>query len=114
ALNDRLQRPCQFEYISLPWRHSAQLFLGSESQSVPRPSDFTAQNVTQRLDFLKGAPGADGNAGERLFRDGDRQASRLPQHMIEIAKQRAAAGENDTLVDDIGGKFRRGVLKRDL
>src|SRR5690606_12206523 len=36
------------------------------------------------------------------------------QHMIEIAKQRAAAGENDTLVDDIGGKFRRGVLKRDL
>src|SRR5690606_10869099 len=36
------------------------------------------------------------------------------QHMIEIAEKRAAAGENDTLVDDIGGKFRRGVLKRDL
>jgi hypothetical protein len=29
----------------------------------------------------------------------------MPQHQVEIAEQRAAAGEHDPLVDDVGGKF---------
>ena len=36
------------------------------------------------------------------------------QHVVEIAEQRAAAGQHDALVDDVGGEFRRGVLERHL
>ena len=38
----------------------------------------------------------------------------MAQHEIQIAEQRAAAGQHDALVDDVGGQFRRGVLQRDL
>src|SRR5260221_12883055 len=34
--------------------------------------------------------------------------------MVEIAEQRAAAGQDNTLVDDVGGQFRRRVLEGDL
>jgi hypothetical protein len=59
-------------------------------------------------------PGAERDAGQRLVGDGDRQAGGVAQHEVEIAEQRAAAGEHDALVDDVGGQFRRGVLERDL
>jgi len=34
--------------------------------------------------------------------------------MIEIAEQRAAAGEHDALVDDVGRQLRRRMLEGDL
>src|SRR3546814_1377973 len=48
-----------------------------------------------------------------LFRS-HRQAGGVPEHEIQVAEQRAAAGEHDALVDDVGGKLRRGVLEGDL
>src|SRR5258707_12289015 len=38
----------------------------------------------------------------------------MPQHQVKIAEQRAAAGQHDPLIDDIGGEFRSGVLERHL
>ena len=45
--------------------------------------------------------GAQSHAGQRLVRDGNRQPGGVTQHQIEIAKQRAAAGQHNTFVDDI-------------
>jgi hypothetical protein len=38
----------------------------------------------------------------------------MAQDRVQIGQQRAAAGQHDALVDDVGGQFRRGVLQRDL
>src|SRR5260370_15876871 len=38
----------------------------------------------------------------------------MPQHQVEIAEQRAAAGQHAPLVDDVGGEFRGRVLERYL
>src|SRR6266849_4432898 len=38
----------------------------------------------------------------------------MPQHQVDIAEQRAAAGQHDPLVDDVGGEFGGRVLERHL
>src|SRR5438067_13764253 len=38
----------------------------------------------------------------------------MPQHQVEIAKQCAAAGQHDPLIDTVGGEFGGGVLERYL
>ena len=38
----------------------------------------------------------------------------MTQDEIQIAQQRAAAGQHDALVDDVGRQFRRRVLERNL
>src|SRR5260370_11216931 len=38
----------------------------------------------------------------------------MPQHQVEIAEQRAAAGQHDALVDDVGGEFGGRMLERHL
>src|SRR3954447_16192238 len=63
--------------------------------------------------FLQRAAGAERNAGERIVGDGDGKAGFVAQHLVETLKQRAAAGEDDALVADVGGELRRGILERD-
>src|SRR5689334_15992928 len=70
------------------------------------------QHVLQSLHFLEAAPGAERNAAQRIVGDGDGKARRVAQDEIEIAEQRAAAGQNNSLVDDVGSKFRCGVFER--
>lgn len=38
----------------------------------------------------------------------------MAQDVIQVAQQRTATGQHDTLVDDIGGQFGRRMLKGDL
>src|ERR1700719_1692619 len=38
----------------------------------------------------------------------------MPQHQVEVAEQRAAAGQHDPLVDDVAGEFGGCVLERHL
>ena len=72
------------------------------------------QHVLEHLHLLEAAAGAERDAGQRIVGDRDRQAGRMAQHEVEIAEQRAAAGQHDALVDDVGGELRRRVLERDL
>ena len=43
-------------------------------------------SVLQRLHFLQAAPGAQRDAGQRIVGDGDRQAGRIAQHLIQIGR----------------------------
>src|SRR3954471_13430804 len=65
-------------------------------------------------DFLFHRPaGADRDAGEGIVGDRDRKAGLVAKHLVQPLQQGAAAGEDDALVDDVGGKLGRGVLERD-
>src|SRR3954471_22657207 len=72
------------------------------------------QKVFQRLHLFQGASGAERDAAQRVLGDRYRQSGRMTQHEIQIGEQRAAASQHDTLIDDIGGQFGRGVFERDL
>src|SRR5579871_4712834 len=50
----------------------------------------------------------------RINGDRHRQPGRMAQDEIEIAEQRAAAGQHDALVDDVGGEFGGGVFEGHL
>src|SRR4051794_21903692 len=72
------------------------------------------QHMPQRLHLLERPSGAERDATERIVGDRNRQTGRMPDDMIEIGEERAAAGQHDPLVDDVGGELWRGVLQRHL
>ena len=72
------------------------------------------QDVPERLQFLKAAAGAERNAGKRILGNRNRQPRGIAQNAIDIAKQRAAAGHDNALLDNVSGKFGRGLLKGHL
>jgi len=63
--------------------------------------------------FLERASSAERDAGEWIVGDGDGQPRLVAKHLVESLKQRTAAGEDDPLVANVGGEFRRRVLERD-
>jgi hypothetical protein len=66
------------------------------------------------VDFLHSVAGAQGHAQQGLLGHRDRQAGGLAQDSVHVRQHGAAAGEDDALVDDVGGQFGRGVLEADL
>src|SRR6188768_2448733 len=59
--------------------------------------------------FLERPSGGERHAGERVFGDRDRQAGLVTQHFVEALQQRAAASEDNALVANVGGQFRRRI-----
>ena len=49
------------------------------------------------------AAGAEGDAIERIFGKADGQAGDPRDHLVDAMEQRAAAGHDDALVEDVGG-----------
>src|SRR3546814_3371309 len=75
-------------------------------------SDLRREDAAE--DFLFQRPASpQRDAGQRIVGDGDGEAGLVAQHFVETLQQRAAAGEDDALVDDVGGQLRRGILERD-
>ena len=56
-------------------------------------------------------PGADRHALERVVGDVARHAGLLGQQFVQVPKERAAAGEDDAAVDDVGGELRGRLLE---
>ncbi len=80
--------------------------------SLPGPASGGQQNAAE--DFLLERPaGADGDAGQGIVGDGDGKARLVAENLVQPLEQGAAAGQDDALVDDVGGELRRGILKRD-
>ena len=67
-----------------------------------------------RVELLEDDAGAAGDAGQRVVGDVDRHLGRLGDAPVEAGQQRAAAGEDDALVHDVGDELGRGLLDRVL
>src|SRR4051812_38107284 len=79
-----------------------------------RPSLSDNRHLSQKIHVLKRLAGAANDASERIFRERDRKAGLLLDQDVEVREQRAAAGEDDAVVDDVGGKLGRSALERGL
>src|SRR5690606_11531645 len=51
---------------------------------------------------------------QRIVGDDDRQAGFFHQQLVDVAQQRAAAGEHDAALRDVGAELRRRLLQRFL
>src|ERR1700688_1878650 len=80
---------------------------------LPRGVFSVDRNQTQQVEIAQHFSGAQHHRGQRVVGDRDRQAGFFPDALVEIAQERAAAGEDDAAVADIGGKFRRSTFQRD-
>ena len=64
------------------------------------------------VEILEHLAGAAHDAGERVVGDVDRHLGRLRHAPVEAREERAAAGEHDALVHDVGDELRRRLLDR--
>jgi len=60
------------------------------------------QRVSQNVEVLQREAGADGNGGERVIGDVAGDAGDFGEQVVEVTQQRAAAGEDHALVNDVG------------
>ena len=68
----------------------------------------------ERVELLEGLTAADRHAVQRVVGDEDRHAGLVLEAGVEAVEQRAAAGEHDALLHDVGGELRRRLVERDL
>ena len=68
----------------------------------------------EEAEFVQAAAGADGDSGQRVFGQHDGKTGRFSQQDVHVLEARAAADQDDALVDDIRRQFRRRMLQRDL
>src|SRR5580704_2421876 len=66
----------------------------------------------QLVHQLENPPTAACHAGERVIRYDDREAGFLGEELVDVAKERATAGEDDATLGDIGSKLRGSLLQR--
>ena len=72
------------------------------------------QHAVHVVELLEDDAGAAGDAGQRVVGDVDRHLGRLGDAPVEAGEQRAATGEHDALVHDVGDELRRRLLDRVL
>src|SRR5690606_14259067 len=72
------------------------------------------ENGAQLFKVLKGFAAATYHAGERIFGHHHRQAGFFLEQAVQVAQQRAAAGQGDALVGDVGAQFGGRLFQRDL
>src|SRR5215210_2288983 len=66
----------------------------------------------ERLQLLERAPRPLGHAGERRLGELDRHAGLAAHAVLEAAQQRAATGQQDASLGDVGGQLGRRLLER--
>lgn len=114
--------PCRFHF-SKRAENSWDCWLGlcRPSDFVPSPSSWRLtrfqttvpvypritplrlfQRIPQNVEVLQGEAGADGNGGEGVVGDVAGDAGDFGEQVVEVTQQRAAAGEDHALVNDVG------------
>src|SRR5580700_6168668 len=71
------------------------------------------RNLSEQLEIAEHLTGAQNHAAQRIVGDGNGQAGFFADALVKIFQQRAAAGEHDAAITDVGGKFRRRTLEGD-
>src|ERR1700726_3346247 len=61
---------------------------------------------------LENAPATAGHAGQGVIRHHDRETFFLGEQLVDVAQQRAAAGEHDATLGDVRAQLRRSLLER--
>src|SRR5690348_4059728 len=80
----------------------------SALQSLLEPEVAGAHLVHE----LENPAAATGNAGEGIVRHDHGQSRFLRQKLVDVAQQRATAGEHDAALRDIRAQLRRSLLER--
>src|SRR5208337_3671092 len=70
------------------------------------------RNLTQQLEVREHLARAQHHAAQRVVGDRNRQSRFLADAFVEVLDERAAAGEHDAVVADIGGEFGRRAFER--
>jgi hypothetical protein len=77
------------------------------------PASLRREEIAAVLvDQLERTAAAARHAGQRIVRDDDRQTGFLRQKLVDVAQQRAAAGEYDAALRDVRAELRRSLLER--
>ena len=69
------------------------------------------RDVLQEAQLVEHLARAHDDGRERIFGRHDRKTGFLSQEDVEVPEQRAATGEDDALVDDVGSELRRAALE---
>src|SRR5487761_1767520 len=72
------------------------------------------QDALEGLELLQALPTADGDAVQRIACHHDRHAGLVLQPRLEAVEQRAATGQHDALLHDVGRQLGRRAIERDL
>ena len=70
--------------------------------------------AVDRLELLEAAAGADRDAGERGLGEVHGHLGLVAEALVEPGQERAAAGEHDAAVHDVGGELGRRLVERRL
>src|SRR2546426_2811033 len=79
---------------------------GGTSRSVDR-------DLAQEVEVIQHLPRAQDDRGLRVVRHRDGEAGLLAEALVEVLELRAAAGQDDSLVHDVRGQLRGGLLQSD-
>src|SRR3990172_7007961 len=69
------------------------------------------ERLLEEAVVLERLAGPQGHAVERVLGDVAWDAGHLGQQLVDVPQQRAAAGHDHALVDDVRGQLRRGLLQ---
>ena len=72
------------------------------------------RDFPKKRQLVQRASGPDGDSGEGILCQHDREARSLPEQDIHIAELRTAADQDDALVDDVGRQLRRRAFEGNL
>src|SRR6266511_5825321 len=72
------------------------------------------QHPLEDLELLQAFARADRHAGQRILGYVDRHAGLVLQTLVHTFEESAAPGENDPLVQEVGGQLERATIKRVL
>ena len=95
--------------IELPDVHGRGLVAAAVARARAR-----ARAAVDRLELLEAAARADRDARQRRLGEVRRHVRLVAQALVEPVQQRAAAGEHDAAVHDVGGELGRRLVERRL
>src|SRR5580693_4846365 len=76
-----------------------------------RKTALVDANLPQQLEIAQHFAGAQHHGRQRVIGDGNREAGFFADALVEILQKRAAAGQDDAAVADVGGKFWRSAFQ---
>src|SRR5712691_1928313 len=88
--------------------------MSTRAGAKPPPLVDCDEASAEEVEVLERETRALGNAVQRVLGDVAGDPGDLGQELVHVAKERAAAGQDHALVDDVGRELWRGLLENGL